>query len=69
MATHEPTTDEELTLGRIDHGRPTTTEEFANAVYDEPWTYERVDGRLVVMSPEGTGHVIQGEPAPNRPGV
>jgi Uma2 family endonuclease len=62
MATHEPTTEEELTLGRLDHGRPTTTQEFANALYDEPWTYERVDGRLVVMSQEGTGHVIQGEP-------
>jgi Uma2 family endonuclease len=62
MATHEPTTDERLHLGKLDDGRPTTSEEFANASYDEPWTYERVDGRLVVMSPEGTGHVIQSEP-------
>jgi Uma2 family endonuclease len=67
MATHEPTTDElttdiELRLGKLDDGRPTSTEEFANAVYDEPWTYERVDGRLVVMSPEGTGHVDHTEP-------
>jgi Uma2 family endonuclease len=74
MATHEPTTeepttDEQLTLGKLDHGRPTSTEEFANAIYDEPWTYERVDGRLVVMSPEGTGHVSQSEPWRDRLGA
>ncbi len=62
MATHEPTIEARLNLGQFDHGRPTTEEEFANADFDEPWTYERVDGRLVVMSPEGTGHVIQGVP-------
>jgi Uma2 family endonuclease len=62
MATQDPTTEEELTLGKLDDGRPTSAEEFANAIYDEPWTYERVDGRLVVMAPEGTGHVIQSEP-------
>ena len=62
MATHEPTIEDQLKLGRLDDGRPTTTEEFANAEYEEPWTYERVDGRLVVMSPEGTGHVKQSEP-------
>lgn len=62
MATHEPTTDEQLHLGELDDGRPTTPEEFASASYDEPWIYERVNGRLVVMSPEGTRHVIQSEP-------
>ena len=69
MATHEPTIEDELTLGRNDDGRPTSTEEFANAVYDEPWTYERVDGRLVVMSPEGTGHVVQSVPWHTRLGA
>jgi Uma2 family endonuclease len=69
MATHEPTTDERLHLGKLDDGRPTTTEEFANASYEEPWTYERVDGRLVVMSPEGTGHVSQSEPWRDRLGA
>ena len=74
MATHEPTTDEattdeQLHLGLADDGRPTTTEEFANAFYDEPWIYERVDGRLVVMSPEGTGHVLQSEPWRDRLGA
>jgi Uma2 family endonuclease len=67
MATHEPTTDELTTedglrLGHLDDGRPTTAEEFASAEFDEPWTYERVDGRLVVMAPEGTGHVDHTEP-------
>jgi Uma2 family endonuclease len=67
MATHESTADELTTedglrLGQLDDGRPTSTEEFANAEFDEPWTYERVDGRLVVMAPEGTGHVIPSVP-------
>ena len=62
MSTSEPIAEPELRLGLADHGRPTSTEEFAEAYYDEPWTYERLDGRLVVMSPEGTGHVIQSEP-------
>jgi Uma2 family endonuclease len=69
MATREPTTDEQLHLGKLDDGRPTTPEEFANASYDEPWTYERVNGRLVVMSPEWAGHVIQSVPWHNRLGA
>ena len=69
MATHEPTTEAGLRLGRLDDGRPTSTGEFAAADFDEPWTYERVDGRLVVMSPEGTGHVSQSEPWRNRLGA
>jgi Uma2 family endonuclease len=68
MATHEPTTDDQLRLGKLDDGRPTSTEEFANAEYEEPWTYERVDGRLVVMSPEGPRHISQSEPWRNRLG-
>ena len=39
-------------------GRPRpalSAEEFAEAVYDEPWKYERVDGRLVVMFPDQRG--------------
>jgi Uma2 family endonuclease len=69
MATQESATDPQLHLGQLDNGRPTTTEEFASAEYDEPWTYERVNGRLVVMSPEGTGHVIQSVPWQNRLGA
>jgi Uma2 family endonuclease len=69
MSTSEPTAEPELCLGLADDGRPTTAEEFAEAEFDEPWTYERVDGRLVVMSPEGTGHVSQSEPWRNRLGA
>jgi Uma2 family endonuclease len=69
MATHEPTTDAQLHLGLLDHGRLVSSDEFASASYDEPYTYERVNGRLVVMSPEGTGHVIQSVPWLSRLGA
>ena len=62
MATHDPITESRLQLGKPDHGRTTSVEEFADAEFAEPWTYERVDGSLVVMSPEGSGHVIQSIP-------
>jgi Uma2 family endonuclease len=42
-----------LKLGPMDAGRLLTAEEFASADYQEPFTYERVKGRLVVMSPAG----------------
>ena len=42
-----------LVLGPDDHGRPVSAEEFADAHYLEPWKYERVAGRLVVMPPDG----------------
>ncbi len=45
-----------LHLGRGDDGRVLTAEEFAEASYDEPWKYERVDGRLVVMYPDSEAH-------------
>lgn len=46
-----------LHLGRADQGRKLTHDEFADAVYEEPWRYERVKGRLSVMSPSGDQHV------------
>ena len=48
---------EPIRLGRADHGRPVSHAEFASASYDEPWKYERVDGRLSVLSPDGKNHV------------
>jgi Uma2 family endonuclease len=69
MATHEPEIDEQLHLGLDDHGRALSEDEFADALYDGPYTYELVDGRLVVMSPEGTGHVDQSEPWRDRLGA
>ncbi|MGH7202070.1 MAG: Uma2 family endonuclease [Planctomycetaceae bacterium] len=45
-----------LQLGPLDAGRRLSHEEFALADYKEPFTYERVQGRLVVMSPAGPEH-------------
>lgn len=58
MSTHPPV----LRLGYADHGRPVSSEEFAAADFDEPWTYERVDGRLIVVAPAGEEHAIFSEP-------
>lgn len=43
-------------LGPDDAGVRLTAEEFARADYDPPFTYERMKGRLVVMSPAGHEH-------------
>ncbi len=47
----------QLKLGLNDQGRLLTDEEFAGAEYDAPYRYERVEGRLVVMSPSGKTHL------------
>ncbi len=46
-----------LRLGLKDQGRLLTDEEFAQAECDAPYQYERVEGRLVVMSPSGKTHL------------
>ncbi|HEY2253749.1 MAG TPA: Uma2 family endonuclease [Planctomycetaceae bacterium] len=51
-------TKTELRLGMADHGVKLTREEFGEAQYEEPWRYERVGGKLVVMSPAGHDHQI-----------
>ena len=51
-------TKTELHLGVADHGVKLTREEFGEAQYEQPWRYERVNGRLVVMSPAGHDHQI-----------
>jgi Uma2 family endonuclease len=45
-----------LKFGPGDAGEPVSAEEFAAAEFEEPYTYERVRGRLVVMSPAGPDH-------------
>lgn len=40
-------------LGKADDGQFVSSEEFANADFEEPWAYERINGRLVVMAPDG----------------
>src|SRR4028118_1973979 len=62
MTSRESATSARLRLGPEDDGRPVTDEEFAEADYAEPWTYERVNGRLVVMSPEGQENIDASEP-------
>jgi Uma2 family endonuclease len=57
MATHEARSRAQLELGPEDAGRVLSAEEFADAFYKEPWRYERVRGRLVVMAPDGGNHV------------
>jgi Uma2 family endonuclease len=45
-----------LQLSEADAGMALTAEEFASAEFKEPFIYERVQGRLVVMSPAGPEH-------------
>ncbi|MBP89619.1 MAG: hypothetical protein CMJ64_23395 [Planctomycetaceae bacterium] len=45
-----------LNLGPNDAGVQLSAEEFAAAGYEPPFIYERVKGRLVVMSPAGPEH-------------
>jgi Uma2 family endonuclease len=51
-----------LQLGPDDQGRIVTAEEFAEAEYIQPWRYEREQGRLVIMPPDGPGHDRRSEP-------
>src|SRR3954471_19986472 len=62
MATQEPTVEAQLVLGPDDHGRAISADEFAEAEFQEPWNYERVDGRLVVMAPDGQRHIDGASP-------
>ena len=45
-----------LFFGSDDAGELVTADEFAAARFEEPFQYERVRGRLVVMSPAGPEH-------------
>ncbi len=51
-----------LTLSRHDEGLELSHEEFAEADFQEPWRYERVEGRLFVMTPAGPDHRDTAEP-------
>jgi Uma2 family endonuclease len=61
MATQSLTTNTAI-FGPGDAGRIVSAEEFASAAFIEPWRYERVEGRLVVMSPDGEAHDDSSEP-------
>jgi Uma2 family endonuclease len=49
-------------LSPADAGRCLTREEFAAAQFQEPYIYERVLGRLLVMSPAGPEHRFVSRP-------
>ena len=49
-------------FGPTDEGRVISSAEFEAATYEPPWIYERVDGRLEIMSPEGKDHVRSSTP-------
>ena len=51
-----------LRLGPDDAGRRLTRAEYADADFVEPFQYERVRGRLVVMSPAGHEHRFVSRP-------
>jgi Uma2 family endonuclease len=62
MPSHTPTAEPRLRLGPADDGRVLSADEFADAEYEEPWQYERVEGRLVVTPPDGMGHQRSASP-------
>jgi Uma2 family endonuclease len=62
MATHEIRPGSRLKLGPDEAGLLVSAEDFADALYQEPWRYERVNGRLVVMAPDGEDHVDATDP-------
>ena len=45
-----------LSLSQKDEGLPLSHEDFTEAEFLEPWRYERVQGRLIVMTPSGFDH-------------
>lgn len=55
-------TRSQLQLGRADQGLRLSRRSFAEADYEEPWRYERVNGRLAVMAPAGDEHVEAMQP-------
>ncbi|MEO6811147.1 MAG: Uma2 family endonuclease [Isosphaeraceae bacterium] len=62
MSTHELANEQRLVLGPDDHGRIVSDAEFDAAYFSEPWTYERIKGKLIVMSPDGQEHIDASEP-------
>ena len=63
LTTSTPTPEaDQIELGPLDAGRSVSSAEFALAFFEEPYQYERVAGRLEVMSPDGWEHVETSEP-------
>jgi Uma2 family endonuclease len=62
MASHHPTIAPPTVLGPDDHGRAISADEFASAEFLAGWRFEREEGRLVVMSPDGPAHIRAANP-------
>ena len=62
VATLPDTGTNQVRLGPDDAGRRVSAEEFATLEFVEPFKYERVHGRLVVMSPSGPDHRFVSRP-------
>lgn len=62
MATSSQAIPTPLLVGPADQGRPLSDEDFACAEFEEPWRYELVDGRVVVMWPDSEAHDDASEP-------
>ena len=62
VATPPTTSADPNRLGPDDAGRRVSAEEFATMEFVEPFKYERVHGRLVVMSPPGPEHRFVSRP-------
>jgi len=58
MATQRPI----LLLGPGDSVRSVSAEEFEEAEFEPRWSYEREEGRLVVMPPDSPEHDLSSEP-------
>ena len=58
MATQRPI----LLLGPGDSGRSLSAEQFEEAEFEPRWSYEREEGRLVVMPPDSPEHDLSSEP-------
>jgi Uma2 family endonuclease len=56
MTPHDVRSRPQLALGPGDEGRALSAQEFADAIYEGLWRYEREGGRLVVMAPDGGDH-------------
>ena len=51
-----------IRLGLGDHGLEVGEEDYLHAEFDEPYRYELVDGRLLVMSPNSEEHDDTADP-------
>lgn len=69
VATSQKVGDDQLRLGPNDAGCWVSAGEFATLDFVEPFRYERVRGRLVVLAPAGHDHQLVSRPFRRRLGA